>query len=81
MKVAACAGGLSALVLGGCPPERIRVIRSEGVTVDLDVCGVVRRYKSVASGATSGPAYTWLDVTNAYPSSALPAPLPPLPVK
>ncbi len=59
----------------GCPPDRIRVIRSEGVTVDLDVCGVVRRYKSVASGARSGPAYTWLDVTNAYPASALPAPL------
>jgi hypothetical protein len=60
----------------GCSPDRIRVIRSEGSTVDLDVCGAVRRYKSVASGATSGPAYTWLDVTGAYPASALPSPLP-----
>ena len=61
----------------GCPQDRIRVIKSEGSTVDLDVCGVVRRYKSVASGATTGLAYTWLDVTNAYPASALPAPLAP----
>jgi hypothetical protein len=62
----------------GCPQDRIRVIKSEGPTVDLDVCGVVRRYKSVASGAPSGPGYTWLDVTSAYPASALPAPLPPV---
>lgn len=65
----------------GCPPERIRVIRSEGSAVDLDVCGVVRRYKFVASGASSGPPYTWLDVTSAYPASALPAPLPPADAK
>ncbi len=61
----------------GCPLERIRIIRSEGSTVDLDVCGIVRRYKSVASGAPAGPAYTWLDVTGSYPASVLPAPLPP----
>lgn len=59
-----------------CPNERIRVIRSERNTVDLDVCGAVRRYKSFASGQATG--YTWLDVTNAYPASALPAPLPPV---
>ncbi len=61
----------------GCPEERIRLIRSEWPTVDLDVCGVVRRYKSVASGASSSPSYAWLDVTSSYPPSALPAPLPP----
>ena len=62
----------------GCPEERIMVIRSEVPTVDLDVCGVVRRYKSVAGGANSSPpAGTWLDVTSSYPPSALPAPLPP----
>jgi hypothetical protein len=61
----------------GCPKERIRVVGSEGSTVDLDVCGAVRRYKSVASGAAAGPAYTWMDVTGSYPAGALPAPLPP----
>lgn len=60
-----------------CPKDRIRVIRSEANTVDLDVCGAVRRYKSVASGQTGGPNYTWMDVTSAFPASALPAPLPP----
>lgn len=59
-----------------CPKDRIRVIRSEDNTVDLDVCGAVRRYKSVASGQ-KGPPYTWLDVTASFPASALPSPLPP----
>ena len=59
-----------------CPKDRILVIRSERNTVDLDVCGTVRRYKSFASGQATG--YTWLDVTNAYPASALPPPLPPV---
>jgi hypothetical protein len=60
----------------GCPEERIMVIRSDVPTVDLDVCGVVRRYKSVAGGASSSSTDTWLDVTSSYPPSALPAPLP-----
>jgi hypothetical protein len=64
----------------GCPPERIRVIRSDNIiTVDLDVCGVVRRYKSVASGHDGPPQYTWLDVTGSYPPGALPSPLPSVP--
>lgn len=54
----------------GCPPERVRVIRSEWHAVDVDVCGVVRRYKSVGVDAT------WLDVTNLYPATSLPQPLP-----
>jgi hypothetical protein len=60
-----------------CPEERIRLIRTDNTTIDLDICGVVRRYKSVASGIGGAPAYTWLDVTNSYPASALPSPLPP----
>ena len=63
-----------------CPKDRIRVIRGEANTVDLDVCGAVRRYKSVSSGQNA-QQYTWLDVTNAYPASALPVPLPPTPGK
>jgi hypothetical protein len=47
-----------------CPKDRIRVIRSEANTVDLDVCG-------------GGPNYTWMDVTSAFPATTLPAPLPP----
>ena len=54
-----------------CPPERVRVIRSEWHTVDADVCGVVRRYKSIG-----GVDATWVDVTTLYPASALPPPLP-----
>ena len=57
----------------GCAEDRIRVIRFFGPAVDLDVCGVVRRYKSVASG---DGGHAWLDVTSSYPASALPAPLP-----
>ncbi len=63
----------------GCPQERIILIRSEGTsTADVDVCGVVRRYKSVTGVAGSGTSFTWLDVTTAYPPSALPAPLAPV---
>lgn len=62
----------------GCPSERIRLIRRDDVTADLDVCGVVRRYKMVASGLGGPPNYTWLDVTNSYPPGALPPPLPPV---
>ncbi len=65
----------------GCPSERIRLIRRDDVTADLDVCGVVRRYKIVASGLGGPPNYTWLDVTNSYPPGALPAPLPPIQAK
>lgn len=61
----------------GCPEQRIMVIRAEAPTVDLDVCGVVRRYKSVGGGESSPSTGTWLDVTSSYPPSALPAPLPP----
>ncbi len=57
-----------------CPPDRIRLIRADGGTVDLDVCGQVRRYKAVAGGFSEP---TWLDVTTLYPPSALPAPLAP----
>jgi hypothetical protein len=64
----------------GCPEDRVRVIRGEFIALDLDVCGVVRRYKSVASGLAGSP-FTWLDVTSAYPEAALPAPLPPTPGK
>lgn len=60
-----------------CPRERIRLIRSQRGTVDLDVCGSVRRYKSFAA-ASEGSGATWLDVTSLYPPSALPPPLPPL---
>jgi hypothetical protein len=59
-----------------CPDDRIRLIRTDGVTIDLDVCGQVRRYKPSASGL-AGPQATWWDVTSMYPASALPAPLPP----
>src|SRR5205085_5861561 len=31
-----------------CASDRIRVIRSEGTRVDLDVCGLVRRYTAFA---------------------------------
>jgi hypothetical protein len=60
-----------------CPPEKVRIIRSatRGTTVDLDICGVVRRYKAFGTG-NPGDAVTWLDVTNAYPASTLPVPLP-----
>jgi hypothetical protein len=40
--------------------------------VDLDVCGVVRRYRWVSAGSQA-----WLDVTALYPASSLPPPLPP----
>ncbi len=60
-----------------CPRERIRLIRSQRGTVDLDVCGSVRRYKSFAPASESSGG-TWLDVTSLYPPSALPPPLPPL---
>jgi hypothetical protein len=62
----------------GCEPERVRFIRSDRshVTVDLDVCGVVRRYKAFGTGAP-GNAVTWLDVTTLYPAHTLPAPPPP----
>ena len=63
----------------GCPKERIRLIRAGPFGgaggADLDVCGAVRRYKVVAGWSES--TSTWLDVTSAYPPSALPPPLPP----
>lgn len=58
----------------GCAPERIRVIRSAPMrlVMDLDVCGVVRRYKLFGDAAP----VTWLDVTSLYPASSIPPPLP-----
>lgn len=64
-----------------CPPERIRLIRADAptfaTTVDLDVCGAVRRYKAfmdlTPGEAASRP--TWVDVTSLYPASSLPAAL------
>ncbi|HEX9051613.1 MAG TPA: hypothetical protein VF841_13865 [Anaeromyxobacter sp.] len=65
----------------GCPAERVRVIRVgpfDGYGgVDVDVCGVVRRYK--ATGGLTGGFVTWLDATSLYPPSALPPPLPATP--
>jgi hypothetical protein len=59
-----------------CPEDHVRIIRAEGPTIDLDVCGAVRRYKVVAGpGQYNYPVL--LDVTSAYPVTALPAPLPP----
>jgi hypothetical protein len=59
----------------GCPQERIRLIRSHFyylalTTLDLDVCGVVRRYKVMEQAA--------VDVTGSYPPASLPAPPPPI---
>jgi len=58
-----------------CPRERVRVIRSLGGTysvssVDVDVCGVARRYRYIYDNG-------WVDVTALFPASSLPAPLPP----
>ena len=78
-RVADATVGLLSTIAGqvafdhGCAEDRIRVIRFLEPAVDLDVCGVVRRYKSVASG---GGGHTWLDVTGSYPASARPEPLP-----
>ena len=56
--------------------ERIRLVRSgpdttyaTATTADLDVCGVVRRYKGFAGGP--GSLFTWVDVTSLYPASSL----------
>jgi len=60
----------------GCAADHVRVIRTEESlmaeprAVDMDVCGVVRRYKSIGG--------TWLDVTSLYPAATLPQPLPPM---
>jgi len=61
----------------GCAADHVRVIRTEESSlgaepraVDLDVCGVARRYKSIGG--------TWLDVTSLYPAATLPQPLPPM---
>lgn len=66
-----------------CAPERIRVIRADtatfATTVDLDVCGAVRRYKAFMD-LTPGESVsrpTWVDVTSLYPASSLPAALSP----
>jgi hypothetical protein len=60
-----------------CPPQKVRIIRKagNGTTVDLDICGAVRRYKAFRTGQP-GDAVTWLDVTALYPASTLPS-LPP----
>jgi len=51
----------------GCPRDRILLIREGPSTLDLDVCGAVRRYKGVEAGS-------WVDVTSLYPASSLPPP-------
>lgn len=73
-----------------CPANRVRYIRADedlnASTVDLDVCGAVRRYKGsiVPSRIPDQPASSipmaWTDVTSQYPAESLPAPLEP-PVK
>jgi hypothetical protein len=68
----------------GCPLERVRMLRADAKyvnvtsTVDLDVCGAVRRYKGFRGfeGNTSTTSQTWVDVTSLYPPSTLPAPIP-----
>ena len=62
----------------GCPSANVRIIRRDkrGGTVDLDICGVVRRYKGFGTG-NAGDLTTWLDVTTLYPAASLPQPLPP----
>jgi hypothetical protein len=58
----------------GCPKDRIVFLRAQGMQVDLDVCGNVRRYKQFLAGANStggGQASTWLDVTALYPPESL----------
>jgi hypothetical protein len=50
----------------GCPRDRTLFIREGPWTVDLDVCGAVRRYKGVGG--------SWVDVTSLYPASSLPPP-------
>jgi hypothetical protein len=53
-----------------CPAKQVRLIRANawGDNADLDVCGVVRRYRRLGQGS-------WVDVTASFPASALPAPL------
>ena len=65
-----------------CARDRVRVIRSseDGLTVDLDVCSVVRRYTGFSHRASWGIVQeyvSWREVTSLYPASALPPPLPP----
>jgi hypothetical protein len=60
----------------GCPEGRVLVLRESyrgGATVDLDVCGRVRRYQDIGDADRT----VWVDVTNAYPPSSLPPPAPP----
>lgn len=67
----------------GCPLDQIRIIRADAAyfesanTIDLDVCGAVRRYKAFKVEHSNGVAWTgtWLDVTSLYPASSLPSPL------
>lgn len=67
----------------GCPSGNVRVIRAdaafvnEATTVDLDVCGAVRRYKVFRASGGNLLSQAWVDVTVLYPASTLPAPLPP----
>jgi len=51
-----------------CPAQGIRVLRVNDMatTVDLDVCGKVRRYKE------SPDENAWEDVTNMFPPESLP---------
>jgi len=71
MRTESCIGRVAA--------ETLRVhgsLRSLRRAVDLDVCNVVRRYKSFGSGDV-GYVPTLVDVITLYPASALPTPLPP----
>jgi hypothetical protein len=46
----------------GRAPDRVRVIRAtpDALTVDLDVSGVVRRYKGFLAYTDRGATLTWL---------------------
>lgn len=65
----------------GCAVDRVRVIRADAAqvpntsTVDLDVCGAVRRYKVFKGNQGDVPWQTWVDVTSLYPADVLPAAL------
>ena len=67
-------------VFGGYLGVFVDILLSSAIgtvgTVDLDVCGLVRRYKALAGGVGQ-PSIAWLDVTTLYPASSLPPPLPP----
>lgn len=56
-----------------CREDQVRVLRRSedpgSLTVDLDVCGKVRRYRDLGGRR----AYAWMDVTSAFPPEVLPS--------